>query len=81
VASLETPGEWRVIGTTHANHSVDHDMIVVKGPFDDFRQIKFKVTDAPLNLLRAGWGCRAPLHPADWIDTPTWDPRVPLRYC
>ena len=29
---------------------------------------------------RAGWGCRAPLHPADWIDTPTWDPRVPLRH-
>src|SRR4029453_8952763 len=25
---------------------------------------------------RAGWGCRAPLHPADWIGTPRWDPRV-----
>src|SRR4029453_12588220 len=23
-------------------------------------------------------GRRAPLHPADWIDTPTWDPRIPL---
>jgi hypothetical protein len=23
---------------------------MVKGPFDDFRKIKFKVTDAPLNM-------------------------------
>lgn len=43
-------GQWRVIGQTHANHSVDHDAIFVEGPFDDFRRIKFKVTDAPLNL-------------------------------
>jgi hypothetical protein len=46
------PGSWRVIGTTHANHTVDHDAIIVAGPFDDFRKIKFKVTDSPLNLLR-----------------------------
>jgi hypothetical protein len=46
------PGEWRVIGRTQANHSGDHDTIVVKGPFDNFRRIKFKVTDAPLNLRR-----------------------------
>lgn len=46
------PGSWRVIGTTHANHSVDHDAIIVAGPFDDFRKIKFKVTDSPLHILR-----------------------------
>jgi hypothetical protein len=46
------PGEWRVLGTTHANHTADHDTIVVRGPFDNFRCIKFKVTDAPLNLRR-----------------------------
>jgi hypothetical protein len=46
------PGTWRLIGTTHADHSVDHDTIVVQGPFDNFRRIKFKVTDAPLNMLR-----------------------------
>jgi len=46
------PGQWRLLGTTHANHSGDHDTIVVKGPFDNFRRIKFKVTDAPLNLRR-----------------------------
>ena len=45
-------GEWRAIGRTHASHSSDHDTIVVQGPFDNFRRIKFKVTDAPLNLQR-----------------------------
>ena len=43
-------GSWVVIGTTHAGHSADHDGIVVEGPFDNFRKIKFKVTDAPLNM-------------------------------
>jgi hypothetical protein len=46
------PGSWRVIGTTHAGFKADHDAIVVTGPADNFRKIKFKVTDAPLNLLR-----------------------------
>ncbi|MES2468240.1 MAG: hypothetical protein V4675_13115 [Verrucomicrobiota bacterium] len=46
------PGEWRLIGTTHATHKADHDGIVVKGPSDNFRRIKFKVTDAPLQLHR-----------------------------
>jgi hypothetical protein len=45
-------GSWVVIGTIVANFSADHDGIVVTGPFDDFRKIKFKVTDAPLNLIR-----------------------------
>jgi hypothetical protein len=44
------PGEWRLIGQTHADHAADHDSIIVKGPFDNFRKIKFKVTDAPLNV-------------------------------
>lgn len=46
------PGSWRVIGTTHASFKADHDAIIVTGPGDNFRKIKFKVTDAPLNLLR-----------------------------
>jgi hypothetical protein len=45
-------GEWRLIGQTHADHAADHDSIIVKGPFDNFRKIKFKVTDAPLNMQR-----------------------------
>jgi len=45
-------GSWRVIGTTEAGIQADHDGILVRGPFDDFRRIKFKVTGAPLNLQR-----------------------------
>ena len=43
-------GTWRLLGQTHADHGADHDVIVVKGPYDNFRKIKFKVTDAPLNM-------------------------------
>jgi hypothetical protein len=43
-------GSWRLIGQTHADHGRDHDTIIVQGPFDNFRRIKFKVTDAPLNM-------------------------------
>src|SRR5262249_1782076 len=45
-------GSWRVIGTVQANFKADHDTIVVRGPNDDFRKLKFKVTDAPLKLRR-----------------------------
>lgn len=45
-------GQWKLVGQTHADHGADHDTIIVKGPFDNFRRIKFKVTDAPLNMLR-----------------------------
>jgi hypothetical protein len=44
------PGSWRLIGQTTANFTADHDVIVVGGPYDNFRRIKFKVTDAPLNI-------------------------------
>ena len=43
-------GTWRLLGQTHADHGADHDTIVVKGPYDNFRKIKVKVTDAPLNM-------------------------------
>jgi hypothetical protein len=46
------PGAWRLIGTTQADRKADHDAIFVKGPFDDFRKVKFKVTNAGLNLDR-----------------------------
>ena len=45
-------GQWVLIGQTQADHSADHDGIVVKGPFDKFRQVKFKVTNAPLNMQK-----------------------------
>ncbi|MFD2600714.1 hypothetical protein [Flavobacterium suzhouense] len=45
-------GNWRVLGTTHARHTADHDAIVVQGPYDNFRKIKFTVRDAPLNIRK-----------------------------
>jgi hypothetical protein len=45
-------GSWRILGTVQANHKADHDIIIIKGPYDYFRRLKFKVTDAPLNLQR-----------------------------
>ncbi|MBM3116979.1 hypothetical protein [Jeongeupia naejangsanensis] len=44
------PGSWRVLGTTHASLGQDHDTIVVQGPYDNFRRLKFRVSDAPLNM-------------------------------
>jgi hypothetical protein len=46
------PGSWKLIGTTQADFKADHDAIMVQGPFDDFRKVKFAVTNAPLNLMR-----------------------------
>jgi hypothetical protein len=45
-------GNWKLLGTVTANHSADHDVIVVAGPHDYFRKLKFKVTNSPLNLQR-----------------------------
>ena len=45
-------GSWRVLGHTQAKFSADHDAIFVAGPYDYFRRLKFKVTDAPLNMIR-----------------------------
>ena len=45
-------GLWRKIGTVQANFKADHDVILVRGAADDFRKLKFKVTNAPLKLLR-----------------------------
>jgi hypothetical protein len=45
-------GSWRILGTTQAKFTADHDKIIVAGPYDFFRKLKFKVTDAPLNMQR-----------------------------
>ena len=45
-------GSWRLLGSVQARFTADHDVIFVAGPYDYFRRLKFKVTDAPLNLLR-----------------------------
>lgn len=46
----EAPGKWRLLGQVTANFMADHDVIVVRGPYDNFRRIKLKVTDAPVNI-------------------------------
>jgi hypothetical protein len=45
-------GTWRLLGTVRARLVADHDQIIVAGPYDYFRRIKFKVTGAPLNIER-----------------------------
>ena len=45
-------GQWVLLGRTQANHTADHDGIVIVGPFDNFRRVQFRVTDAPLNMQR-----------------------------
>jgi hypothetical protein len=44
------PGAWRLIGRTQADRAVDHDTIIVRGPHDNFRRLKFRVSDAPLRM-------------------------------
>ncbi len=45
-------GSWRLLGTVTANHTADHDQIIVAGPHDYFRRLKFKVTSSPLNMQK-----------------------------
>ncbi len=45
-------GGWRILGTVQANHTADHDQILVVGNHDYFRRLKFKVMNSPLNLQR-----------------------------
>jgi hypothetical protein len=43
---------WRLIGTTQAKFTADHDAIVVQGPYNNFRRVKFKVTEAPIRMVK-----------------------------
>jgi len=43
-------GSWEKLGKVTATHGADHDKIKVEGRNDDFRKLKFKVTDSPLNM-------------------------------
>lgn len=47
-----TAGSWKLLGTVTAGHGADHDVIVVAGPHDYFRRLKFKVTNSALNMQR-----------------------------
>jgi len=45
-------GSWHLLGTVTANHTADHGQIIVAGPHDYFRRLKFKVTNSPLIIKR-----------------------------
>jgi hypothetical protein len=45
-------GSWVRLGTVTAGHGADHDRIKVEGRNDDFRRLKFRVKDSPLNMHR-----------------------------
>jgi len=44
-------GDWRLIGTAQAASNADHDVITPQGN-DDFRKIKFKVTNSAVKIDR-----------------------------
>lgn len=44
--------DWVKLGRVSATHSADHDRIKVEGRNDDFRKLKFKVSDSPLNMRK-----------------------------
>mgnify|MGYP001806343588 CR=1 FL=1 len=48
--SINQIGNWKLLGTVVASHNSDHDVILVKGPYDYFKKLKFKVTNSPLIL-------------------------------
>ncbi len=45
-------GTWVLIGSMRATRSADHDVMKVKGPYTDFRSVKFVVSNAPLRMQR-----------------------------
>jgi hypothetical protein len=43
------PGKWRFIADKNVRYGPDHDVIIVTGN-DNYRQLRLKVTDAPLKI-------------------------------
>lgn len=50
--SCGPPGTWCSLGKVTASRDRDHDTIVIKGSNDEFRALKFKVKDSPINIHR-----------------------------
>jgi hypothetical protein len=44
------PGTWQELGTVNVNFTVNHEDIVLVGQAE-YRSLKFKVQDAPVNIL------------------------------
>jgi hypothetical protein len=43
-------GNWVLLGTVSARGSMDHDVIRVRGPYDYFRKLKFRVSDSRIEI-------------------------------
>ena len=49
----QTTGNWDAIGTVKAARmGGDHDVVTLTEPHHHYKQIKLKVTDAPLNIKK-----------------------------
>jgi hypothetical protein len=53
IAMAQVPPEnWQLLGKTQAKFNTDHDAILLHKPYNNFNSIKFKVTNAPLKLVK-----------------------------
>lgn len=43
---------WRELGRVKAGHNGDHDRIVIDGPHDTYRKLKFRVENSALNMSK-----------------------------
>ena len=50
--SCGPPGTWCSLGKVTAGRDKDRDTIEIKGSDDEFRALKFKVKDSPINIHR-----------------------------
>jgi hypothetical protein len=52
VAYAAQTGAWQMIATTEVRFTADHEGVVVQGPYNNFNHIKYKVTDAPIRMVK-----------------------------
>jgi hypothetical protein len=50
--SCGPPGTWCKLGNVTASRDRDHDTIEIRGSDDEFRALKFKVKNSPINIHR-----------------------------
>ena len=50
--NAQSAGTWQSLATLHAGRMGEHDVLDIAGPHSHFKQLKLKVTDAPLNIKK-----------------------------
>jgi hypothetical protein len=48
----DTSGTWELIGSTSIYSVINHEVILVRDTYDNFKKLKFTVTNSPLILLK-----------------------------